>query len=169
MTATETNFIDAVSQARESKASWKALEDLAAAVVGARLFTVMTVDMAAGLARRAYSNFPVDYPVSGTKPIHRDAWFDIVHGERRSFVANTIEAIAEVFPDHALIASLGCGSVINLPVVLEGDLVATINLLDVTGHYTPERVALAEAELAIPARLCCALALRFDAQRGGPG
>ncbi len=165
----ETKFVEAVSEARESESSWKALEDLAGAVVGHRLLTVMTVDMTAGLARRAYSNHPAEYPVSGTKPIHRDAWFDIVHRQRRSFVANSIEAIAEVFPDHALIASLGCASVLNLPIVLEGDLVATLNLMDIAGHYTPERVALAEAKLAIPARLCCALALRFDSQRTEPG
>jgi hypothetical protein len=125
--------------------------------------------MPAGLARRAYSNRPVEYAVSGTKPIHRDAWFDIVQGEKRSFVANTIEEITKVFPDHALIGSLGCGSVANVPVVLEGDLVATINLLHSAGIYTPERVARAEAELAIPARLCCSLALRFGAKRAGPG
>ena len=169
MSSGVTKFVDAVSAARESGAGWKALEDLAKNTVGHRLFTVMLVDMTAGLARRAYSDHPAEYPVSGTKPIHRDAWFAIVHGERRSFVANTIEDIARVFPDHALIASLGCGSVLNLPVVLEGDLVATINLLDAAGHYTPARVAAAEAELAIPARLCCTLALRFDSRRAGPG
>jgi len=167
MTSIETKFVDAVSEATRSVASWKALSDLAGGLVGHRLFTVMTVDMAMGLAQRAYSSHPKEYPVSGTKPIHRDAWFDIVHRQRRSFVANTIEVIAKVFPDHELIASLGCGSVLNLPVVLESDLVATINLLDVTGHYTPERVIAAEEGLAIPARLCCALALRFYA-RGKP-
>ncbi|HZP21737.1 MAG TPA: GAF domain-containing protein [Bauldia sp.] len=169
MSSSVASFVDAVSRAREPRASWQALEDLARAEVGHRLFTVMVVDMPAGLARRAYSNRPAEYPVSGTKPIHRDAWFDVVHGERRSFVANTIEDIARVFPDHALIASLGCGSVLNIPVVLEGDLVATINLLDAAGFYTPERVASAEAGLAVPARLCCSLALYFDARRAGPG
>ena len=58
---------------------------------------------------------------------------------------------------------------INLPVVLEGDLVAKIAILDAAGHYPLQRVALAEAELAIPARVCCSLAFRFDAKRGGPG
>src|SRR5579872_4905590 len=121
MTSIESKFVDAISGARESGAGWKALSDLAAAIVGHRLFTVMTVDIAAGLARRSYSSHPAEYPVSGTKPIHHDAWFDIVHRQRRTFVANTIEDIAKVFPDHELIASLGCGSVLNLPVVLEGD------------------------------------------------
>ena len=38
----------------------------------------------------------------------------------------------------------------------------TINLLDATGHYTPERVAAIQAHLPIPARLCTALSLRLD-------
>ena len=169
MSSSLASFVDAISEARGSVASWKALDDLAKAVVGHRLFTVMVVDMSAGLARRAYSSHPAEYAVSGTKPIRRDAWFDIVHGEKRSFVANTIEEIAKVFPDHALIGSLGCGSVVNVPVVLEGDLVATINLLNSAGFYTPERVARAEAELAIPARLCCSLAHRFGVKHTRPG
>jgi hypothetical protein len=164
MSSSEARFVAAVSEARTSASGWKALEDLAQSIVGHKLFTVMTVDMAAGLARRAYSNQPAAYPVSGTKPINHDRWFDIVHAQRRTFVANSIEDIATVFPDHELIASLGCGSVVNLPVVLQDDLVATINLLDAAGHYTPDRVAAAEAELAIPARLCCALAQRFDSR-----
>ena len=162
MSSSEARFVAAVSEARTSASGWKALEDLAQSIVGHKLFTVMAVDMAAGLSRRAYSNQPAAYPVSGTKPIPDNRWFDIIHRHRRTFVANTIEDIATVFPDHELIASLGCGSVVNLPVVLEGDLVATINLLHAAGHYTPDRVAAAETELAIPARLCCALALRFD-------
>jgi hypothetical protein len=164
MTA-ENTFVTAISDARSSEACWKALEDLAAAVVGVKLFTVMTTDMAAGVSRRAYSSMPADYPTSGTKPLRGNTgdWFETVFNQRRTFVANSIEDIAKVFPDHELIAALGCGSVVNLPIVLEGNLVAAINLLAEAGHYTSDRVAVAEAHLAIPARLCCALALRFDA------
>ena len=155
-------FERTVAQATDAVSGWRALEDLSRTVPGHKLFTVMTVDMAAGLARRAYSNNASDYPVSGTKPIHRDQWFDIVHGQKRSFVANTIAEIAAVFPDYPLIASLGCGSVMNLPVVLKGELVATINMLHAEQHYTAERVAGAEALLAVPAKLCCALVRLFD-------
>ena len=55
------------------------------------------------------------------------------------------DAIAEVFPDHELIASLGCQSVINVPVVIYGAVYGTINCLDVAGYYTPDRVAASEA------------------------
>ena len=168
MTEALLQFDRAISAARDSTSVWKALEDLSRAVVGHRLFTVMTVDMAEGLARRAYTDHPIEYPASGTKPIHRNEWFDIVHGEKRSFIANTIADIAKVFPDHELIRSMGCGSVWNLPVVIEGDLVATINMLDAEHHYSPERVATAEQILSTPAKLCCVLAARFDSHAKKP-
>ncbi len=155
-------FSTAISKASTSDGVWKALQNLSHITPGHILFTVMTVDMTAGLARRAFSSHPQAYPVSGTKPIQHNAWFDIVHGEKRSFVANTIEEIAQVFPDHELIASLGCGSVFNLPVVAQGELVATINMLAGPQHYSPQRVAEAEALLAIPALLCWSLAMVFD-------
>jgi hypothetical protein len=157
-----------ISTAQRSDAAWAALCNYAADIAGHRLFTVMTVDLDAGLAQRAFSDHPAEYPVTGTKPIQRDAWFDIVHGKRRSFVANTIDEIAKVFPDFELIRSLGCGAVVNLPVVLDDELAATINLLHVEHFYTPERVAALEAQLALPAKLCCALAARFDAQGLAP-
>ena len=161
-------FAARISDCQNGDDVWRALQELSRQVPGHILFTVMTVDMAAGLARRAYSSHPHEYPVSGTKPIQPNAWFDIVHGEKRSFVANTIEDIAKVFPDHELIASLGCGSVYNLPVVLKGELVATINMLAAPHHYTPARVAAAESLLAVPARLCCALAMLFDRRAETP-
>jgi hypothetical protein len=164
MSSPEARFVAAVSEARAADAGWKALDDLARSIVGHKLFTVTIVDVPAGLVRRAYSNRPAEYPTSGTKPLRGNTgdWFETVFTKRQTFAANTIADIAKVFPDHALIASLGCGSVVNLPIVLGGDLVATINLLDAAGHYTPARVAAAETELAIPARLCCALALQYS-------
>lgn len=171
MHAAQASFLAAISEAGSAGAVWQALDRLAAATAGHRLFTTTLVDLSAGLVRRAYSNMPADYPTSGTKPLRGNTgdWFETVFNKRQTFVANTLEDIAKVFPDHELIGSLGCASVVNLPVVLWGELVATINLLDVAGHYTPERVAAAETELALPARLCTALSLRFEPlDRGSP-
>jgi hypothetical protein len=153
------DFDMALAAATSSEQAWRALQTLASALAGCRLFTVMTVDLAKGEARRAYTSHPVEYPVSGTKPIHRDAWFDIVCDQQRSFVANTIADIAKVFPDYELIRSLGCGSVVNLPVIADGQLAATINLLDAEQHYGPERVRLIETHLSGPARRAVAFDL----------
>ncbi len=150
-----TDFGHALENAASAADVWRALEGLSRAVAGFKLFTVTTVDMAAGLARRAYSSHPDDYPVSGTKPISHDSWFETVHERHELFVANTIADIAEVFPDHEKIRSMGLGSVVNLPVVIDGEVAATINLLHQEHHYTPERVQLIREHLSEPARLAC--------------
>ena len=147
------SFDRAIAEARTPAACWQALERLSAEVAGHKLFTVMTVDLTADLARRDYTNDAAAYPVSGTKPIIHDRWFEIVHEQKRTFVANTLAEIAVVFPDHEKIGALGCGSVVNLPVVLGGELAATINVLHEQHFYTPVRVAVIESSLAIPAKL----------------
>src|SRR5262249_48153504 len=90
----------AIAAATTPEPIGSARQPLAKAAVGAKLFTVMRVDFEKDVAARVHTSDPVSYAVSGTKPINRTHWFDIVHVERRPFVANTIAEIAEVFPDH---------------------------------------------------------------------
>lgn len=151
-------FDAAIAEAKGADAAFAALQKLTEDTVGTKLFTFMTVDMQAELARRAYTSDPVNYPSSGTKPIHYDGWFDIVHKQRQYFVANTIADIAKVFPDYELINSLGCQSVVNMPVVIGGQLIGTVNMLDVDGYYTPERVQMIRDVLAVPAKLAALVA-----------
>jgi GAF domain-containing protein len=124
--------------------------------VGVKLFTIMTCDNKRGFAQRVYSNMPDAYPVSGTKPVNRTHWSEEVIEKRRTFVANDIDAIAQVFDDHGLIRSLGCQSVINVPVEIGGEVIGTVNCLHEAGFYTPDRIAAAEA-LKLPAAACLLL------------
>ncbi|WP_193336423.1 GAF domain-containing protein [Devosia beringensis] len=153
-------FDAAIAQAKGVEQAFAALQALTEATVGTKLFTYMSVDMQAELARRAYTSDPTNYPASGTKPIRYDSWFDVVHKEHRYFVANTIADIAKVFPDYELIDSLGCQSVVNMPVVIGGVLIGTVNMLDVDGYYTPERVQIIHDVLAVPAKLAALVAAR---------
>jgi GAF domain-containing protein len=105
----------------------------------------MTFDARSREAQRIFSNMPDAYPELGTKPVNETWWTDHVLDGHKTFVANDIDAIAEVFPDHELIASLGCQSVINVPIIINGAVFGTINCLDEAGHYTPERVAASDA------------------------
>lgn len=118
------------------------------AVVPIRLFTITALDRAAGLSRRLYTSHPADYPVTGTKPIGDDDWSRLVIGDMQTFVANRTADFAPYFPDHAQINALGCQSAVNIPVINKGMAVATINLLDVENHFTPERVAALKALVA---------------------
>ena len=134
-------FLAALAAPGQPGPAFAALEALVRREVGAKLFTVMFYDASTTMARRAYTSHPRDYPIAGEKPLSVGAWSRTVIDERRPFVANSIDAIAEVFPDHSLIKSLGCESVVNWPVQFDGAVIGTINALDVAGHYTPERVA----------------------------
>ncbi|CZT36489.1 GAF domain-containing protein [Rhizobium sp. 9140] len=158
MTTTDyTAFVAALAGEGQPMAAYAALEALTQALVGVKLFTIMTSDTTTRVAERVYSNMPEQYPVFGTKPYNETHWSDITLTRQQTFVANTIEEIAEVFGDYELIDSLGCQSVINVPIVVGGTVIGTINCLHETGFYTPERVAAAEA-LKLPGAVCMLLA-----------
>ena len=114
----------------------------ACTALGTVLFTVTVLDPARDLCRRAYTSHPVEYPTQGTKPLTHDAWHDQVIIRRETFVANIPAAFEKVFFDHALITSLGLGSAVNIPVAdASGTVLATVNLLAETGHFTPSKLA----------------------------
>jgi GAF domain-containing protein len=129
------------------------LQDLAQQVVGHKLFTLMTVDRNTGEAARIYSNMPDVYPIFGRKPPNESHWRTQVIENHQTFVANDIDTIATVFDDHELIRSLGCESVINVPVIIAGQVIGTINCLAEAGHYSDERVTASQA-LILPGAAC---------------
>lgn len=136
------DFADALAASDQPQAALAGLERLVLATLPVRLYTVMSFDRASGEAARIWTNSPA-YPLKGRKPIEANAWTMQVLDRHEPFVANTLAEIALVFPDHELIGSLGCGSCLNLPVVVGGEVLGTLNLLDAPGYFTPERVAAA--------------------------
>jgi len=124
--------------------TFAALHRAASAECGAHLFTITVLDRRAGLASRAYSSHPTDYPVTGTKPMGNNAWTEQVIGRGETFVANETAGFSPYFFDHALINDLGCEAAMNIPVLQDNKVVGTVNILDVAGHFTPERVTALE-------------------------
>jgi hypothetical protein len=158
-------FVAAVADAGNQPAkAFAALEALVHEIVGAKLFTVMTSDTRQRMSERVHSSMPDVYPVSGTKPYNETHWSEITLNQKRTFVANTIEEIAAVFDDHELIASLGCESVINVRVIVDGEVIGTLNCLHEKGFYTEERVQAAEA-LKLPGAVCMLLHDRAKARK----
>ncbi|MDB5526777.1 MAG: hypothetical protein JWM58_4540 [Rhizobium sp.] len=150
------NFVAAVEENGQPRKAFAALEELTREIVGVKLFTIMTSDTRERISERVYSNMPNAYPVSGTKPYNETHWSDITLKQKRTFVANTIDDIAQVFDDHELIKSLGCESVINVPIILDGAVIGTINCLHEEGFYTEDRVRAADA-LKLPGAVCMLL------------
>lgn len=123
-------------------------------LIGHKLFTLMVVDRAANEAARLYSSAPQTYPVKGRKALgDLSDWGAQVLGRGEAFIGNSAEEIRAVFPDHETIATLGCASVLNVPVVSQGAVIGTMNLLNVAGWYRPEHAneAAPYADLLRPA------------------
>lgn len=150
----------ALTQPGQPAPLWAALDRALGAVIGHRLFTVLRYHPHSRESERCYSNQPAAYPVGGRKPFNETAWSRQVFGERRPYVGRSAEDIRAVFFDHALIASLGCDSVLNLPVTHDGRVLGTLNLLHEARWYD-------EADAA-PGLLFAALAVSgFLAQTSG--
>ncbi|MCJ8324199.1 MAG: GAF domain-containing protein [Rhizobiales bacterium] len=139
------NFATALAKAEnQPQFTYESLYIFADQLIGAKLFTLTAIDNRRQMARRVFSNLPEAYPLLGTKPMPDDMWTQQVIGRHETFVANNIDAIANVFFDYELIKSLGCESVINIPIVVAGKVLGTINCLHQANHYSPNHVALSE-------------------------
>jgi hypothetical protein len=146
-------ILNALEQPGQPEITFTALDRLTKSLVGHQLFTLLYVD--GDEVARVYSNRPAEYPVSGRKPMGQTPWGDLVLKERKPYLGRDKQGIRWAFFDHALIESMGLGSVINIPVVYDGACLGTMNLLDAEHHYRPEHVApvAAFAPLLVPAFL----------------
>jgi chemotaxis receptor (MCP) glutamine deamidase CheD len=57
----------------------------------------------------------------------------ITRGE--PWLGQTLEELRTAFSDYDLIADLGCGCCLNIPVRDHGQTIGTLNLLDAQGRY----------------------------------
>jgi GAF domain-containing protein len=125
-----------------------------AAAIGHRLFTIMRHDSAGARNTRIHSSHPVEYPTGGAKPVRPSAWTQQLLVEGKPFIGSDADAIRATFADHATILGLGCESVLNLPVLWDGRVLGTVNLLHRTGYYVPHH---AEIGMALAAWATAAL------------
>ena len=145
----------AMRETDQPEAVFRALDRGMGAVIGHKLFTVLLHHARARESERHYTNQPAAYPVGGRKPVTASPWTERLFVERQPYIGRSAEDIRTVFFDHELISSLGCASVLNVPVVWNGRTLGTINLLHEAGWYedTDVPVAQAFAALATPALL----------------
>jgi hypothetical protein len=124
--------------------------------IGHRLFTLLYVD--GNEVARVYSSQPGAYPLKGRKPMGPTPWgAHVVHGQK-PWLGRTMADIRWAFPDHELIASLGCGACINVPVLYDGAVIGTMNVLDAELSFSEDSVTgiVPLAQLLIPAFLLAA-------------
>lgn len=126
--------------------------------VGHILFTILISHHTTRESERFYTNMPTAYPVGGKKPITDSALMKLLLAEGKPYIGRNAADIEWAFYDHKLIASLGCESVLNMPVRWQGRTIGTLNLLDIAGHYTKAHLPIVRelAHLALPGMLMVA-------------
>lgn len=107
---------------------YAAVDALVQEVIGHRLFTLMRVHEAACEVERIYSSNPAAYPVGGRKQKAGTPWSAAVLDRGEVFIARTPDEVRGAFSDHALIASLGIGSIMNIPLAYRGRRLGTMNV-----------------------------------------
>jgi hypothetical protein len=125
----------AFGEAGQPQAAFCAFDQLCADAFGHRLFTILAWEPGADELERVYSSRPVEYPVSARKRMGPTPWGALVLGSGRSWLGSGPEDMRWAFPDHELIAVLGCAACLNAPVCWNGTVLGAINILDADGAY----------------------------------
>ena len=146
------NVAEALTREGQPRGLFAALDRAMGATLGHRLFTVLRYHADAQESERLYTNQGASYPVGGRKAVRPTPSTARVFGERRPYIGRTAADIRACFADTELILSLGCESVLNLPVVFDGRVLGTVNLLHQAGWYDEADVpvGLCFAALAVP-------------------
>lgn len=124
------------------------LEHALAQTVGYRYMTVLFYDVERDEAERVFSSNPAVFPATGRKPFTQGPIMARVRETGQPYVAIDRQALIRDYPDHEKIFSMGCASLVNLPVVIEGEVIGQINLLHDQGFYTEQKIELAMRRVA---------------------
>jgi hypothetical protein len=120
---------------------------------GVILFTALQWIPERSALRRVFTSHPDAYPLGAEKTVEiSPGWLGTVIADKKPFLAADLDGLKEVFTDAELIQSLGCGGVINIPVLKDGDVVVgVLALLDAEGRYTQQSVETATTTVAASA------------------
>ena len=142
----------ALGNVGQPDAGFRAIDAALAATTGHVLFTILVHHVALKQSERFYSNMPAEYPVGGRKPVTSSAWMQSVMFDGLPYIGRNRDDINEVFYDYELIWSLGCESVLNMPVRWNGQTYGTLNLLHRASWYDEADIANVRlfAQLALP-------------------
>ncbi len=123
--------------------------------IGHRLFTIMGFHEATMEVERVYSSNASAYPIGGRKPKGGTRWGQVVLDRGEVFIARDADEVRQTFQDHALIFSLGIGSIMNVPIGFRGRRLGTMNVSNEEHWFREEDAVVGRliATLLVPAFL----------------
>jgi hypothetical protein len=100
-----------------------------AVAVPFRLLTLLEVDWENQLVRRRYSSDEEHYASGGVKRLMESQWAQHVLKDGKVFTASDRSQMVSAFADHEFLFSLGLDRALNVPVLCEGRVAWTLNML----------------------------------------
>ncbi|MEX4005143.1 GAF domain-containing protein [Paraburkholderia sp. EG285A] len=120
---------------RAPQVIWEELERSVTDIFGQTLFTVLAYNDATKRLCRLHSNRLDINPVGGIKRVTPSRWVEHVLNLGDVFVGSNRNDIKAVFSEYEVLWSIGCESVLNIPVRHAGVTIGTLNLLGPAGLY----------------------------------
>ena len=135
-----------------AKEFYKKLDKIIKRNIDHKLFTLTVVDRSIKYVERVYSNNTKIYPLLGTKPIPKNSWTNKVINNKKYFFGESKNQIKKLFFDYEKIFSLECGSIINIPIINDQNILGTLNILHKEQFYTIKSVKMIQpyAQLLSP-------------------
>lgn len=91
--------------------------------------TLLTIEDGGQRLRRIYSSVPDVFPVHGAKVPPMGGWLEKLAGSQAPVLVAGPDEIKSVFQDHETIFGLEIDTILNVPVIRDGECVGTVNCL----------------------------------------
>src|SRR5829696_6166331 len=129
-------LFEAMARPGQPEPLFHSLNAVIARTVGHCLITLLQVTAGGTQLQRVYTSDPVAFPLQGRKPVPPTRWTELVLRKRQPYLGSTLSDVRQMIVDHQLIARLGLGSIINVPVVYDGAVLGALNILHTDGFYS---------------------------------
>jgi GAF domain-containing protein len=143
-----------------SDALFKLLSSRLDQEVGYELLTLLAPGDGGTRLIRPYSSNPEQFPVADADPVQDTRWFRQLFVAKRPVVANDEASIAEWLPDFDP-KDLGYASLLNLPIVIGGEVVGLINMMGRRHLFDDSRVEAARSQTPLAALVLLTRLARF--------
>lgn len=142
-------YVTTISRPGDLKPVFSQVAQICREYIGYKLLTITAINPPSEQQKqtitRLWSSHENDYPTGGLKDLDCDEWSEIVIRRQQAMICSSSDEIVRAFSDHAKIAGLGCESGINLPIILHGKVLGTLNIFHEANWLTAERIQHANA------------------------
>lgn len=120
---------------------YRAIEGALNELVGFKLLTILRLQ--GSRLVRTHTSDSATYPSGGYKDITDDQWLRSMLSDGVPVISEDSTKVQESFVDHEAIFAMGCGSVLNIPVISALGTLGSLNLLHEAYWVKPEHIVLA--------------------------